>query len=149
MEKGERKLYYAIVWNTDLEEDKEIKGAELTKDSELPEGELFLYGSNDNDVVVIRKNVVKSKYTYDYLTTKQTLEYYVEERKYIMKRDVRVIVWEGKEKVSTYDDYYRIVTPEMFYNIARSMEDADKEPLNVLPKRILDVFNMKNVSYGV
>lgn len=118
MENEVVKTYYKVVWNTDLNTNLVVEGEEITKESKLPKEEMSRYGTHDNDVAVVRVNVIKERKKYDWLTTKQTVEVYTEQEKYKIKRDLRIIIWDGEPRISLLDNY-KVITPQFFEEIVK------------------------------
>lgn len=124
------KTYYALVWNDVLKKEVELKGKKVDKNIELPDDPRMLYGTNDNDTFKITKEVIHEKIKYDVFTTKQSVEFYVEEIEYVLPRDVRIIVWEGSDELLLPNDSYRIMTPQMFEQLVGECGDMKKGLFN-------------------
>lgn len=126
------KTYYALVWNNVLNEQVKLKGKRVNQGVKLPNGPRMLYGTNDNDVFKIVKEVVHKKIKYDVFTTKQSVKFYIEKVEYVLPRDVRIIVWEGESELFLPSGSYRVMSPQMFENLTK--EKIERE--NVLGEGI-------------
>lgn len=121
------KIYFATIWSTEVGSNIDIEGEELTSESKLPKKDLNRYGTHDNDKSIERIIVTKEVVKYDWLTTKQTVEVYNEEEKYELKRDLRLIIWEGFDNSLNLLDNYRIITPKFFRELVKIKELESRE----------------------
>lgn len=154
MENAELNTYYAIIWDTELNTDMEIEGEELTSASELPKEDMIRYGTHENDIAIARVKVLKEKKIYDWLTTKQTSEFYVEEEKYELKRDLRIIVWEGEDGYLNLLGSYKVITPDFFSQLVKlkrteqAVEEESKGSLRSKKVEIIPTIFPVEVSRG-
>lgn len=119
MRRRNLKTYYALVWSNILNEQVKLKGKRVNQDIKLPNDPRMLYGTNDNDVFKIVKEVVHKKIKYDVFTTKQSVEFYIEKVEYVLPRDVRIIVWEGESELFLPNGNYRVMSPQMFESFVK------------------------------
>ena len=126
MEEGHHvNSYYAIVWNTSLDTNMVLRGTKITRFTKLPNDPRMLYGTNKNDVAKIKKVKLWKKIGYDPYTTKQEVKFWHEVEEYKLSRDIYIVVWEGKDRIRPSEDYYKIVTPELFEHIVALAPDCD------------------------
>lgn len=116
MGRKNNKSYYALVWIDSLKSklDLIIKGELIHKKTKLPKDPSILYGTNPNDVAKIRIVEAFEEIKYDVYTMEQSVKFWSESDEYIVPRDVRIVVWEGKDELNLPYDKYRIVSPELF-----------------------------------
>lgn len=120
MKEYDCKSYYALVWNTALDDEVFIEGKVIGSNTELPKDPRMLYGANTGDILKVRNVEFKTEVTYDVFTTKQSVRFIPIIEEFNILRDVRIIVWEGSATLHNPYDYYRIVTPDDFEEIVRS-----------------------------
>lgn len=160
MVESDLSLYYTLVWNTTLELKGErfIKGEKITKTTKLPSEPSVLYGTHNNDLKKIRNIEVWEEVIYDVATTKQSVRFHESINEYELCRDVRIIVWEGSPELDLFYDSYKIVTPEMFEDIANYSKDNKcseegllswdnyKSPVSELSGKCRDAITLKKRS---
>lgn len=145
--------YYALVWNNSLERRMEVKGELITNHTTLPKDPRVLYGTNNNDVAKIRKVSAWEEIEYDTLTTKQTVRFWKEVDEYILSRDVRIIIWDGRDTLCLPNDKYKIVSPDLFEYIVqtsgkREIKDVHGERIedeNITVEKILESIGLDKI----
>ncbi len=138
MEKAFKGYYYALVWNTALDEkDLVIQGQLITKNTILPEGPHMMYGTNPNDILKVRTEKIKEKIEYDVLTMKQSVKFIREVEEIDIPRDVRILVWEGSDKINLKESDYKIVSPQMFQELIEMSEDCLEDEDEIMRPSIL------------
>lgn len=115
MKEKPNNTYYALVWNTSLEQKESIiEGELISKDTVIPDDPRVMYGTNPNDVLKVSIEHIKTEIEYDVLTTRQSVRFIKEIEEFELPRDVRIIVWEGSNVLHIPYDKYRIVSPKDF-----------------------------------
>lgn len=114
-----RKYYYAVVWESDLRKKSFlVKGELVTKKTKLPRDPRLLYGTSSKDISKVAIPEYKNIITYNMFTGEQRVRFERKSEEYILKRDVRIVIWEDCEEIDLGLKYHRVVSPDFLESLS-------------------------------
>lgn len=128
-------MYYALVWSSMLDSKRRSRviGKEIGEGTELPKSARLYYGTSDKDYAKIRYREENTEIEYDVYTGRQSVRYWNEYEEYDIKRDVRLVIWEGSSELGLPRDRYlmKVISIRDFEIMVADIRDGVKGILNV------------------